>query len=66
MRITVNGHERDLPEGTTLSELIGRVGLAGGPCAAEVNEQVVPRREHDSHVLKDGDTIELVTLVGGG
>jgi len=26
----------------------------------------VPRREHETRVLMEGDRVELVTLVGGG
>jgi thiamine biosynthesis protein ThiS len=32
----------------------------------EVNRKVVPRRQHAEHTLRDGDTVEIVTLVGGG
>jgi thiamine biosynthesis protein ThiS len=28
--------------------------------------EVVPRREHGDVVLRPGDQVELVTLVGGG
>lgn len=66
MRITVNGQTREAPAGTTLAQLIELVGLSGQPCAAEVNRAVVPKREHAEHALRDGDTVELVTLVGGG
>lgn len=66
MRITVNAEPRDLPERTTLAELIRHLGLGDTPCAAEVNKTLVPKREHETHLLTDGDTVELVTLVGGG
>jgi len=34
--------------------------------AVELNRRVVPRAEHPTTVLVDGDRIEVVTLVGGG
>jgi len=34
--------------------------------AVEVNRRVVPRRDHAATLLQDGDSIEIVTLVGGG
>jgi thiamine biosynthesis protein ThiS len=32
----------------------------------EVNRSLVPRRERDARELRDGDVVEIVTLVGGG
>jgi sulfur carrier protein len=66
MRIAVNGTEQQVPEGTTLKELIRSLKLDGAPCAAEVNKSLVPRRQQDACTLQEGDRIELVTLVGGG
>jgi sulfur carrier protein len=66
MTITVNGQPRQVEQGSTVAGLIADLGLAGQPCAAEVNRDVVPRREHAERVLQEGDTVELVTLVGGG
>jgi sulfur carrier protein len=34
--------------------------------AVELNLEVIPRARHAETILKDGDKIELVTLVGGG
>jgi sulfur carrier protein len=66
MRIVVNGQQKDLPEGLTVAALIREMGLASAACAAEVNKTLIPRREHDARTLQSGDTVELVTLVGGG
>ena len=32
----------------------------------EVNLELVPKAQHEQHVLADGDRVEIVTLVGGG
>lgn len=66
MTLIVNGQPRSLPDGCTLAELLDALGLKGQPCAAEVNKAVVPRQNHDTTKLSEGDTVELVTLVGGG
>jgi thiamine biosynthesis protein ThiS len=34
--------------------------------AVEVNCDLVPRRSFEATALKEGDQIEIVTLVGGG
>jgi sulfur carrier protein len=64
--ITANGAEQEVPAGTTVRQLIVRLGLEKQACAAEVNKTLVPRREQESRELKQGDRIELVSLVGGG
>ncbi|MEM8757180.1 MAG: sulfur carrier protein ThiS [Planctomycetota bacterium] len=66
MQIRVNGESKTVPEGCTLEALIGLLGLAGSACAAEVNKSLVPKRTRAEHRLAEGDSVELVTLVGGG
>lgn len=66
MTLTVNGEVKSMPDGTTVRALIEALGLAKAACAAEVNRELIPRKAHDQHTLKPGDTVELVTLVGGG
>jgi sulfur carrier protein len=66
MRIEVNGSTHELPPGQTVAALIERIGLAGQPCAVEINRAVVPKRDHAGAELHEGDRIEIVTLVGGG
>ena len=66
MRIKVNGKELEMEPGATLRGLIEKMGLGKSACAAEVNREVVPRRGHESRELREGDVVELVTLVGGG
>lgn len=66
MRITVNGDARDYPDSVSVAGLLEALDLGSRPCAVEVNREVIPRRDHAGHALGDGDTIEIVTLVGGG
>jgi len=66
VEITVNGQRRQVPEGTTITQLLQHLGLTGKYVAVEVNQRVVPRARHAEHCLQAGDTLEIVTLVGGG
>ncbi len=66
MTLLVNGENREVGEGATVAALLESLGLGGAPCAVEVNKELVPKSGHDSTTLSDGDTIEIVTLVGGG
>jgi len=66
MNIIYNDLTRELPEGTTVAELIQQLDLEPRFVAVEVNFEVIPREKHAQHVLHDGDKLEIVTLVGGG
>jgi sulfur carrier protein len=64
--LTVNGSSREAEAGTTVAGLIRELGLDRAACAAEVNRELVPKRQHEARELREGDVVELVTLVGGG
>lgn len=66
MRLVVNGEDHETPEGTTVRDLLVRLGLGGGLVAVERNGEVVPRAEHPNTALNDGDRLEVVHFVGGG
>ncbi|MEL6498109.1 MAG: sulfur carrier protein ThiS [Planctomycetota bacterium] len=66
IKIIVNGESRTVDSQLTLRDLVEQLGLGSAAVAAEVNKQVIPRRDHDSTAIASGDRIELVTLVGGG
>lgn len=66
IQVVVNGESHEIPAGTTVSELIARLGLGGKPVAVERNREVVPRARHPETALAEGDRVELVTFVGGG
>lgn len=64
--LTVNGQPHEAPAGTSVAGLLEQLGLAASACAVEVNKALVPKARHASHELARGDTVEIVTLVGGG
>ncbi len=66
MKIQVNGEDREIAAGSTIASLLGELGVTQPHVAVEVNLEVVPRAQHREAVLKDGDRVEVVTLVGGG
>jgi thiamine biosynthesis protein ThiS len=66
MRIEVNGERRDVAEGTTITDLLRELEVTQPHVAVEVNLEVVPRARHNETTLRDGDRLEVVTLVGGG
>lgn len=66
MQLSVNGEPHQVPEGLTVRGLLEHLGLTDGPVAVERNREIVPRSEHTSATLHDGDSVEIVHFVGGG
>ncbi len=63
--ITVNGEIVQL-DAVPLSELLTQMNLGNRLCAVEVNKELIPHKERETYVLQDGDSVEIVTIVGGG
>lgn len=66
MEVIVNGQPRLIREHASVAELIQELGLGHAACAVEVNKRLVPKAKHVTHTLASGDSVEIVTLVGGG
>lgn len=66
MQITLNGEAQTLDNVSTVSELLARFELAPQRVAVEINEQLVKRALFDATPVREGDRVEIVTLVGGG
>lgn len=64
--VLINGEVREIPVGMTLSALLVELGHKVPFCAVERNRELVPRGEHGACELREGDELEIVTLVGGG
>jgi sulfur carrier protein len=64
--VVINGQTRRVNAGATVASLLGELGLGDRRVAVEKNREVVPRAQHASTVLADGDRLEVVTFVGGG
>ena len=69
LTLMVNGETRVLdpaPEPASLAAVVAL--LANNPqlVVAEHNGVITPRNRWDSIVVKDDDTLEIVTIVGGG
>lgn len=64
--ITLNGLERKLEAVATVHDLLDQLGYTGKRLAVELNGEIVPRSEHGSTPVKNGDALEIVVAVGGG
>ena len=66
MNITLNGQARDVEAGTTIGKVVDLVTTDRQRIAVERNLAIVKREHYDDTTIKEGDVIEVVTLVGGG
>lgn len=66
MHIVLNGDRRQVPDDSSLGDLLATLDLAGRRFAVEINEELIPRSEHAAHVLHADDRIEIVQAIGGG
>ncbi len=66
MQITLNGEPREVADDLTLAELLQELGITVRHVAVEINRRLVPRAEHATQSIAPGDSLEVVTLVGGG
>ena len=64
--VTVNGDSLRLDTGLSVSELLGHLELTSGKVAVERNREIVPRSQHATTLLHDGDAFEIVHFIGGG
>ena len=66
MNIIFNGEQRECRDAITVAELLEEIGLTPRQVAVEINKEIAPRDGHAEFMLKEGDCVEVVTLVGGG
>jgi thiamine biosynthesis protein ThiS len=65
IHIILNGESAAVHAGQTLVDLI-ETRKPRPPFAVEINKRLVRRAEYDRVALREGDAVEIVTLVGGG
>ena len=63
---TVNGTKKELPGVFSVKEYLEQNGYVISQIAVELNEEILPKTEYVSTVLKDGDVMEIVSFIGGG
>jgi sulfur carrier protein len=66
MKLKLNGTDSEMQEGITIIRLLETLQIEPARVAVEVNLQIVKKCNFQDHVLKDGDSVEVVNFVGGG
>ncbi len=66
MQIFLNGESHQIDDGTSIEALVASLADDPRGIAIERNLEIVPKAEHGSTFLQDGDRLEVVQFVGGG
>ena len=66
MNIIINGKTQELPSIQKLSDIVSSFSKNPKHVITELNGSIIPSDQWTNTSLKDGDTLELVTFVGGG
>ena len=64
--ITLNGQKTEIKDGMTILSLLEEHAFRINLIAVEYNGKIVRKDEYGKTVIKDGDTIEVVSFMGGG
>lgn len=66
IKIRANGADYDVEAGKSVAELVEGFGLNPRRCLVELNGSVLRFEDFGRVTLKDGDALEIMSLVAGG
>ena len=69
MKIKVNGKEKSIrieSDKALLSSTLEFLGYKPNTIVVEVNDLIINSTKWENQILKDGDRLEIVSIVGGG
>jgi sulfur carrier protein len=65
MRLIVNQIERDVPDNSSIDDVLLLID-ATPPYAVAINYEFVPKTKHAESILREGDEMEVIAPVTGG
>jgi len=69
MKIKVNGEEKNIEldqENALLSTALNNMGYKSNTIVVELNNLIINSMNWEKVKIKDGDNLEIVSIVGGG
>ena len=63
--VRINGENLDVV-GKSVAEYLSFAGYDLMRVAVELNGNIVPKAQYSDTIFKDGDSVEVVSFVGGG
>lgn len=62
----INGKQFKFQENSNISEILDYMKINKDSVVVEVNLNIIPREDYDNFLLKENDSIEVLSFVGGG
>jgi thiamine biosynthesis protein ThiS len=66
MKLRINGEEHEALTQTTVRGILNHLGFGEKPVVVELNQKALFPREHETTILQEGDTLEIVQITAGG
>ena len=66
MQIIINGEKKIINDKIPLAELIKELGIDPNRVAVELNMSIIDKSDYLNTILKDNDSLEIVSFIGGG
>ena len=69
MKIRVNGKEKKIElenEKALLSSILEFLGYKQNTVVVELNDLIINSKKWENEIIKEGDRLEIVSIVGGG
>lgn len=64
--VTANGKRKELPGEMSVSHFLELLSISPQIVVVELRGEIVHRPEYDAAIIRDGDHLEVVRMMGGG
>lgn len=66
MRVKINGKIEHIEENITIEKFLAQNNTVSGIFVVELNKEIVNKNNYPHTLLKEGDSLEIVTFCAGG
>lgn len=66
MNITLNGEKKQVPDSITVVGLLEFLNIQHQRVAVELNMEIVKKDKYNATWIREGDSLEVVSFMGGG
>lgn len=66
MKVIINGNETDIPENSTITDVLEIMNIKSTMLVVEKNLNIVDKIDYDTTTIQEGDSLEIVGFFGGG
>ena len=66
MNIMLNGRQESVSEKLTIAQLVASRGINASRVVVEHNFRILHRQEWPEAILKETDSVEIISFMGGG